>query len=90
MLTTCEIELENNPEKVIYAGQSLGGDALLALTKIKNVRAAYIQIYRKAQVMFSDPDSQHKSEQNLFSEQIYIVQSNGMLLSPYSSLSSYI
>lgn len=48
MPTSCEIEFENNPMKVIYAGQLLRGTVQLSLTEEKTVRGVYIRIHGKA------------------------------------------
>lgn len=48
MPTTCEIDFENNPEKVLYAGQLLRGTIQLSLTSQKIVRGIYILILGKA------------------------------------------
>lgn len=48
MPTSIEIEFENNPQKVVYAGQLLRGTVRLTLTEEKNVRGIYIRIYGKA------------------------------------------
>lgn len=47
MPTTCEIDFENNPEKVLYAGQILSGTIKLTLTSEKRVRGVYILITGK-------------------------------------------
>lgn len=48
METKCDIEFENNPNKVVYAGQMLRGTVKLKFTEPKMVRAIYIQIEGKA------------------------------------------
>ncbi|XP_055302464.1 arrestin domain-containing protein 17-like [Sitodiplosis mosellana] len=48
MPTTCEIEFENNPLKVVYAGQLLRVALRLNLTKQKKVRGVYFQLYGSA------------------------------------------
>lgn len=45
MSTTCKIEFENNPRRVVYAGQLLRGRVRLNLTKSKTVRGLYIRIH---------------------------------------------
>lgn len=44
MPTTCVIEFENNPSKVVYSGQLLRGNVHLSLTGSKTVRGVYIKI----------------------------------------------
>lgn len=48
MPTTCDINFENNPEKVYYAGQLLRGTIKLTLTSAKTVRGVYIVISGRA------------------------------------------
>lgn len=45
MTVTCKIDFENNPMKVIYAGQLLRGTVTLNLSEEKNVRGVYIRIH---------------------------------------------
>lgn len=47
MPTTCEIDFENNPERVLYAGQLLRGTIKLTLDSEKTVRGVYILITGK-------------------------------------------
>lgn len=44
MPTTCAVDFENNPAKVIYSGQLLRGTINLNLTQPKDVRGVYIRI----------------------------------------------
>lgn len=53
-MTTCKIEFENNPRKVVYAGQTLRGTVRLNLTKSKLVRSLYIRIHGRAYVHWVD------------------------------------
>lgn len=48
MPTTCVLDFENNPEKVVYAGQLLRGSIHLTLTSEKTVRGVYILIIGEA------------------------------------------
>lgn len=73
MPTTCEIEFENNPDKIIYAGQLLRGTVWLTLTKEKCVRSVYIEIYGKAMAEWSDMDSTYGGKQTFFDEKICLV-----------------
>lgn len=54
MTTTCKIEFENSPRKVVYAGQLLRGTVRLNLTKSKLVRSLYIRIHGRAYVHWVD------------------------------------
>lgn len=44
MPTTCEIEFDNNPLKVVYSGQLLRGNVKLTLTDLIKVRGVYLKI----------------------------------------------
>lgn len=78
MSTTCEIEFENNPDKVIYAGQLLRGTVWLTSTERKRIRVVYIQISGKAVTRWSDSDSSYGGKQILFNQQSNLVNgSNG-------------
>lgn len=48
MPTTCEINFENNPLRVLYTGQWLRGSVDLNLTEAKTVRGIYINIHGSA------------------------------------------
>lgn len=72
MPTTCEIEFENNPDKIIYAGQLLRGTVWLTLTKEKCVRSVYIEIYGKAMAEWSEC-STYGGKQTFFDEKICLV-----------------
>lgn len=54
MPTTCELDFENNPMKVMYAGQLLRGTVRLHLTEEKNVRGIYIRINGTAYAHWSE------------------------------------
>lgn len=47
-MTECEIGFENNPMKVIYAGQLVRGLVRLYFKKEKRIRGIYIHIFGKA------------------------------------------
>lgn len=48
MPITCSIDFENNPHKVVYAGQLLSGTIKVTLTDEKQVHDAYIRIRGEA------------------------------------------
>lgn len=54
MPTTCEIEFENNPHKIVYAGRCLRGTVQLTLTDEKSARGIYIRINGKAYCHWSN------------------------------------
>lgn len=54
MSTICKIEFEDNPRKVVYAGQLLRGKVKLILTKVKKLRSLYIRIHGRSYVHWVD------------------------------------
>ncbi|XP_055312538.1 arrestin domain-containing protein 17-like [Sitodiplosis mosellana] len=70
MPTTCIVDFENNPEKVIYAGQLLRGTVQLTLTEEKNVRGVFIQIRGEAYAHWSKKKG--KRTKNYTGEEIYL------------------
>lgn len=85
MPTTCDIEFENNPQKVVYAGQLLRGTVRLTLTEEKNVRGIYIRIYGKAYAHWSRGSGKSRrtytGEEHYLNETTYFVggrDGNGM------------
>lgn len=48
MPTTCKIEFENNPKKIVYAGQLLRGKVQLNFNVQKTVRSVYIRLHGTA------------------------------------------
>lgn len=53
MSIACDIEFENNPNKIFYAGQLLRGTVRLTVKERKNVRGVYISIQGKAYCRWS-------------------------------------
>lgn len=45
MPTTCQINFENNPQKVVHSGELFRGNVQLNLAEEVNVRGIYIQLY---------------------------------------------
>lgn len=45
MPTTCQINFENNPQKVVRSGELFRGTVQLNLAEEVNVRGIYIQLY---------------------------------------------
>lgn len=60
MPTTCTIDFENSPIKVIYSGQLLRGTVHLKLSSEKHVREIFIKIVGKAQTCWSEDASSKK------------------------------
>lgn len=77
MPTSCEIEFENNPLKVVYTGQLLRGTVRLNLTEEKNVRGIYINIYGSAHVKWSKGSGNrrvtHTGKEEYLNEKTYFV-----------------
>lgn len=80
MPTTCNIEFENNPMKVVLAGQLLRGTVQLILTKEKNVCGVYVYIHGGASVFWKEGRREITGEETYLSELMYIVgERNGMV-----------
>lgn len=60
MPTTCDIDFENSPQKVLFAGQLLRGTVRLNLTGEKIVRGVYIRIHGKAYADWSEGSGKHR------------------------------
>lgn len=82
MPTTCEIDFDNNPQKVFYAGQLLRGSVRLTLTKENSVRGVYIRIYGTAYCHWTsgsgDNRKSYTGKEDYLNEKTYFVgDSNG-------------
>lgn len=77
MVTTCEIEFENNPHKVVYASQLLRGSVRLTLTNEKHVRGVYMHIKGKAFCRwtdgFKDDEKTYTSREEYLNVKMYLV-----------------
>ena len=79
---TCKIEFENNPRKVVYAGQLVRGTVRLYLTKSTSVRSIYIRIHGKAYVHWVEGTTDSRKIQvftgneDYFTERINFVGGN--------------
>lgn len=62
MPITCDIKFENNPIKVVSAGQAIRGKVRLVLTESKVVRGVYIQIHGSAFVRWIDVANERPKE----------------------------
>lgn len=56
----CVIDFENNPHKVVYAGEALCGTIKLALTEEKRVRGIYIRILGRAYCRWTNGTGKHR------------------------------
>lgn len=81
MPTTCEIDFDDNPMKVVSAGQLIRGTVQLNLTETKIVSGVYIQIYGSAFVRWIDTKSEHpkeyKGSEDYLNERTYFVGAPG-------------
>lgn len=80
MSTTCEIDFENNPSKVVYSGQKFRGSVNLTLAHAKIVRTIFIKLSGKASVWWAEGSSKNRktfsgSEQYL-NERINLIEGN--------------
>lgn len=77
MPTTCVIEFENNPARVIYTGQILRGRVHLKLTKAKTLHGIYIKVVGSAKTHFKTHDSSkaatNKGKEEYLDERSYLV-----------------
>lgn len=82
MPTTCEIEFRDNPQKVVYAGQTLFGLVHLTLTEEEIVRGVYIRIKGEAyarwytnRMRIGQYRKIYSGEEVYYDEKIYLVGS---------------
>lgn len=73
MPTTCNIEFEDNPIKVVYAGQLLRGTVELTLTNPKNVCGVYVRIYGFASVQWKEGRRERTGQEDYINERMYFV-----------------
>lgn len=80
MPTTCNIEFENSPSKLVYAGQLLRGTVQLNLTHQKNVCGVYIRIYGTAFVQWKEGRNELTGQEDYINEQMYFMgERNGIV-----------
>lgn len=84
MPTTCQLEFENNPSKVIYSGQYLHGKVHMSLTREITVRCVYLKILGNASTLWTKGDSSHGktfkgSEEYLDEQTDFVGGTNGNL-----------
>lgn len=75
MSVACEIDFENNPNKIIYTGQVVRGTVRLTLNEEKNVRGVYIRIYGKAYCRWTRRRGRvtYVGKQNYLNETTYLI-----------------
>lgn len=81
MSVSCEIDFENNPMRVVSAGQLIRGTVHLILPEIKIVRGVYIQINGSALVRWTEGSGENQKEfsgtEEYLNELTYFVGGNG-------------
>ncbi|XP_055295698.1 arrestin domain-containing protein 17-like [Sitodiplosis mosellana] len=75
MSATCVIEFEDNPRKIIYAGQLLRGMVRLNLTENTNVRSVYVRIKGKAFASWKSGKTKVEAKEKYLDEKMYLVGS---------------
>ncbi|XP_055295696.1 arrestin domain-containing protein 1-like [Sitodiplosis mosellana] len=75
MSATCDIEFENNPRKIIYAGQLLRGTVRLNLTENFNVRSVYVRIRGKAFASWNSVETKVEVNEDYLDKKMYFVGS---------------
>lgn len=75
MPTTCEIDFDDNPMKIIFAGELLCGTVRLRLTKEQNIRTIFIRIYGHASVRM-DNSTRCSNRQTYLNKKIILARGN--------------
>lgn len=75
MPTTCEIDFDDNPMKIVLAGELLCGTVRLKFTKEQCVRSIYIRMYGHASVKLDDP-TRSSNRQTYLNKKIFLVRGN--------------
>lgn len=77
MTIDIDIDFENNPNHIFYAGQLLRGTVRLTLGEEKKVRGVYIRIYGKAYCRWTSGSGKHRvtfvGQENYLNETTYFV-----------------
>lgn len=79
MPTTCEIDIEDNPYKVIHSGQLLCGTVTLKLTKNKKIRGIFIKITGSAHAHWTTGgknSSSYTRDEDYLNEKKYLLGGN--------------
>lgn len=81
MPTTCEIEFENNPQKIVYAGELFRGTVRLHLTKKLNVRNMYIRINGKGSISWDEGNTTYTTVESYGDNKMnFVNNTNGTVL----------
>lgn len=87
MSVSCEIEFENSPRKIVYAGQLLRGTVRLNLTERITVRSVYVRINGKAFAKWDSGQSKIVAKESYFDKKMYLVSgTTGNLLHYFFNL----
>lgn len=73
-MSSCEIEFENSPRKIVYAGQLLRGTVRLYLAEKTTVRRVYIRINGKAYARWNVGSSRIVSKEKYFDERVHLLE----------------
>lgn len=73
MSNACEIEFENSPRKIVYAGQLLRGTVRLNLKEKTNVRGVYIRINGKAYARWQVGNTQVVAREKYLDEKLFLL-----------------
>lgn len=73
MSTACYIEVQNNGNNVVYAGQELCGSVRLTLTEERHLHGIYIQIYGKGSCQWAEGRAAFSGRADYLNEIIYFV-----------------
>lgn len=91
MTINCEIEFENSPRKIVYAGQLLRGTVRLNLTEKINVRSLYVRINGKAFAKWDNGNSKVVVKESFFDKKMYLVEgTTGSLIQYFYSFYAFI
>lgn len=74
MSASCEIEFENNPRKIVYAGQLLRGTVLINLMKKTNVHNLYIRITGKVYACWYEGRTPITVKRNILDKKKYFLE----------------
>lgn len=88
MPTTCEIDFDDNPMKIVFAGELLCGVVRLKLTKEQNIRGIYIRFYGHASIRLDD-STHSPNRQTYLNKKIYLALGNNGSTHLIKSISPY-
>lgn len=74
MHNSCEIQFENNPKKIVYAGQLIQGAVRLNLMERTNVRSVHLRINGKASACWQDGRTNYVNEEQCLDGRVDLSQ----------------